>query len=360
MSQATILGRAARGWTRAASATPMVGVVDVLLRGLGQVMLQNNPATGLVLAAGVLVGDPLLAVAGLVGLGSSTLAAHLLGAEHGLIRDGQFGFNGVLVGIALAANLRPDSLLVLYVIAAGASSTLVLLALGHLLGRYQVPVLTAPFVLVTWAGLLAADRLDHLDPDGPGVPAPSRAGTFEGSFAGSFEALLRGISQVVLQDSWATGLLLLFGVLLSSRISALFAVVGSTVGAATALALGGQDPSVVHGVFGFNAVLSAIAVGGLFFVLTWCSALLAVLAAAGAAALTAGMAAVLAPSGEPALTAPFVLVTWLCVLAGRAVPALRPVALADVITAEQVRRDHRTGGGTPPTPPGSDPPPVTR
>ena len=40
-------GRAAASWATLAERNPAVGVVDTLLRGVGQVMFQNNPLTGL-------------------------------------------------------------------------------------------------------------------------------------------------------------------------------------------------------------------------------------------------------------------------------------------------------------------------
>ena len=58
-------------------------------------------------------------------------------------------------------------------------------------------------------------------------------------------------------------------------------------------------------------MLCAIALGGLFFVLTWQSAIYALLAAVFSVVAFAGIAVLLSPIGMPALTAPFVLTTWL-------------------------------------------------
>ena len=57
-----------------AERNPAVGVVDTLLRGVGQVMFQNNPLTGLLFLVGILVNSFKLGGAGLLGLAASTLA----------------------------------------------------------------------------------------------------------------------------------------------------------------------------------------------------------------------------------------------------------------------------------------------
>ena len=70
--------RVADRWAGLAQRSPAVGVVDTLLRGVGQVMFQNNPLTGLLFLVGILVNSAKFCGAGLLGLAASTLAAYLL------------------------------------------------------------------------------------------------------------------------------------------------------------------------------------------------------------------------------------------------------------------------------------------
>ena len=78
--------------------------------------------------------------------------------------------------------------------------------------------------------------------------------------------LFRGVGEVMFEDNLLTGVIFLVAILVNSRISALFAVLGSAVALLTALALGANGFLIYHGLYGFNAVLCAIALGGLFFV----------------------------------------------------------------------------------------------
>src|SRR5688572_5208213 len=142
--------RVAESWATMAQRNPAVGVVDTLLRGTGQVMFQNNPLTGLLFLVGIFVNSAKFGGAGLLGLAASTLAAYLLGADRMLIRNGLFGFNGILVGIGLAFFLEFEPLLVVYIVLGAAVSAIVMMALANLLSPWDMPALTAPFVLSAW------------------------------------------------------------------------------------------------------------------------------------------------------------------------------------------------------------------
>src|ERR687898_2972978 len=91
--------RAADNWATMAERNPAVGAVDTLLRGVGQVMFQNNPLTGLLFLVGIFVNSAKFGGSALLGLAASTLAAYVLGADRALIRNRLFGFHGVRVGL---------------------------------------------------------------------------------------------------------------------------------------------------------------------------------------------------------------------------------------------------------------------
>jgi urea transporter len=352
--------RAADSWATMAQRNPAVAVVDTLLRGVGQVMFQNNPLTGLLFLVGIFVNSLKFGGVALLGVAASTLAAYLLGADRALIRNGLFGFNGVLVGIGLAFFLEFDVLLAVYIVLGAAVSTIVMMALINLLSPWDMPALTAPFVLTTWLLLFAVYQFEFLHPTeliAPLAPDPEAAvqtelrelatGAGGLTVANLAHGFFRGVGEVMFQDNLLTGVIFLVAILVNSRISAAFAAVGSALALLTALALGGDGVAIYHGLYGFNAVLCAIALGGLFFVLTWKSALYALLAAVFSVPVFAAIAVLLSPIGMPALTAPFVLTTWLFLWPKASFGALQPVALADVTTAENIRASSRVGAAGP-------------
>lgn len=87
--------------------------------------------------------------------------------------------------------------------------------------------------------------------------------------------------------------------------------------------------------------LPVVAVGGVFFVLTWRSALAEIACAAAGALLFAAVGTLLAPLGLPGLTLAFCLATLAFLLIKDDTPRLQPVDLADITTPEEHRRAAR-------------------
>jgi hypothetical protein len=120
-----------------------VGAIDILLRGVGQVMFQNNPITGLLFLVGIFINSYEYGLTALLGLVVATFAAYLLGADRTLIRNGLFGFNGVLTGIALSVFLQWDWHVALYIILGAIVSTIAMMGLAKLLISWDIAPLTA-------------------------------------------------------------------------------------------------------------------------------------------------------------------------------------------------------------------------
>lgn len=357
MDLSAISDRMGDPWNRLVRKNVAVGFVDTLLRGTGQVMFQNNPITGLLFLIGIFYNSYQLGIAGVIGLLASTVAALILGADRTFIRAGLFGFNGILTGIGLAFYIQPgwSPVLVVYIIVASVLSTIVLMALANFLSAWDISALTAPFVLTTWLFLFAVLLSAHLHTGAlvnPALPKPnatvstmlrpSPADLTTGAgitVVNLFEGLLRGVGEVFFQNNMVTGLIFLIAILINSRVSALLGALGSLVGLVTALwLLGGDGYAIYSGLYGFNGVLCGIALGGVFYVITWKSGLYALLCAMMSAVMFASLVAFLSPLGMPTLTAPFVFSTWLFLLPKGSFHALQPVPLAEVTTPEQVRR----------------------
>ena len=145
-------------------------------------------------------------------------------------------------------------------------------------------------------------------------------------------ALFRGVGQVFLQDNLWTGVVFAIAILVNSRVCCGFALLGSALGGLTALMLGGDGVTIYHGLYGFKAVLSGIALGGRpdglacprrVLGLNWRSTIYAVLGTIFSAIVFAAIAVALSPIGMPALTAPFVLATWVFLLPAASFKALQ-------------------------------------
>ncbi|PQM28874.1 urea transporter [Sphingopyxis lindanitolerans] len=301
--------------------------LDHLLRGVGQVMLQNNSYAGLLFLVGIFYHSPLFGSAVLIGTGVSTATAMLLGVDRRLVRAGMFGFNGGLVAVALLTFLQPNALTWALLVFTAACSTIVMAAMLRLLAVWKLPVLTAPFVFISWCVFLATARFGRLESTHllPTAGLP-KAVTVEGVVTASTigEGLFNGIAQVFFQGNLVTGLIFAIGLLIASRVACAAALAGSLIGLLVAWGMGAAEPAIRSGAFGYNGVLVAVALGSSFFALDRRSLAYALLAAIATPLVFAGVSAALEPLGIPALTFPFVLVTWLFLLAAALFPSLRP------------------------------------
>lgn len=301
---------------------------DSVLRGIGQVMLQNNSYAGLLFLAGVCWNSWQFAAGALLGTVVSTATAVWLGADRTLVRQGLYGFNGALVAIALLYFLAPSALTLGVLVFATACSSVVMAALLSLFEGRRLPVLTAPFVFVSLACFLAAARFGRLEVTQmlPTAGLPKAAGV-EGvvTLSTLLEGLFNGVAQVFFQGSVVTGVIFVLALLVSSRLAMVLALLGALTGLLVAWGMGAAEPAIRAGAFGFNGVLTAIALGGVFFAprgAVWIHALLGVVATT---AMFAALSAALEPLGMPAMTLPFVLVTWVFVLASRRFARLTPL-----------------------------------
>lgn len=332
---------------------PILGFVDWNLRGIGQVVFQNNPLSGLIILLALFFNSWIYGVICIFGVVVATAMAIMLKSDRGLIRDGLFGFNGALVALALvaftSADFRtgavPSPHLAVYIIFAAAMTTIVFQAIATLLTPHRVAALTAPFVLTGWLFLFAVLKFAAIEA-GP-LAKPVSPDQYDAAISYVLPTWYMGIGnaigQIFFQDNWITGYLIIVGIAVNSRISAGMALVGAAGAALVAVVFGGPEGAIRDGLFGYNAALTAIALGGFFLVLTWQSFVYTLFGIVVSTWLWASVAIFLTPIGMPVLTSTFVLVTWLMLLGQYGFKALIPVLPSNATTPEANRRRHLSG-----------------
>jgi len=310
-------------WESLCAASGALRFIDVNLRSVGQVMFQDNPLSGVLFLAAIAWGSfaagvPQVLFAGLIAVVAATLTAQWLRVDRASLHAGLYGFNGVLVGLALATFLAPGPLLWAYVVLGAAVSVVAMEATASVAKAWSMPALTFPFVLVTWLLLLATYGFaglagTALPAAGVVVPFTSMAATRLD--AGAFvQATLLSISQVFLKGSVIAALFFLAGLAVNSLAAAIAAVAGAIVAVTTAHALGAESDLVTGGLLGFSPVLTAVALGTVFHRPGLRVAAYAALGTIFTVVAQAAFNVALTPIAIPALTGPFVLVTWMFLL----------------------------------------------
>jgi urea transporter len=344
-------------WQARVEANPFADFVDYCLRGVGQVVFMNNPITGLLILVGTFVASAWLGVASVIGLVASTLVAILIGIDRGLIRAGLFGFNGILVGAGLSLFLAPawDPLAIVWIIVVSGFSSILMASLAAVFQVWSVPPFTLPFNFATLIFLVAGLQLANAQVGplvgpaevqslGNNVETALRSADGAASadnIEGWANAIMRGIGQLFFANDVVAGILIIVGIAVASRIAAVFALVGSTMGMLTGLALGANGIAIYNGLWGFNSFDACLAIGGVFYVLSVRSAILAVGCAVATALLFGALAALFTPWGLPALTLPFCFGTLAFTLMKYSTDKLVPVEPADITTPEGNLRRYR-------------------
>ena len=172
--------------------------VDWNLRGVSQVMFVNNPLSGLIIAAAMLVAAPVTGSLALVACVVANGVALLANLSRSSLKSGLFGYNAVLVGCALAlCTVDVEYKFVLAVVGA-LLSVLFSLTIGSLtIATFNVAPLTVPFnisILLLLAALTTRDVYFGSHPDSVVVTPLDDQVPLSALFF--VKALFRGVSQV--------------------------------------------------------------------------------------------------------------------------------------------------------------------
>ncbi len=300
--------------------------IDICLRGIGQVMFQDNPVSGLLflLAVGwgsVAAGVPEVAIGGVIAVLVATVTAWWLRVDDAALGAGLFGYNAFLVGIALPTFLAASPLLWTYLVIGAMVSVVATLAVANLMKTWGVAALTAPFILVTWLLLLSAYAFSGIHGEAlpsPGQIAPIPAEAAQPLAVADFvQGMLISISQVFVKGNGIAALLILAGLAAGSLAAAGIAVAAALISVIVAHALGAESQLITAGLTGFNPILTAIALGTVFYQPSARVMVYTLIATVLTVMVQGAMVSALTPFGIPTLTASFVLVTWLFLLSGQ-------------------------------------------
>ena len=296
----------------AAVAPPVAFARDALLNSYAQVLFSSSGVVGLLLLAATAV-SPRLAVGGTAAVALALLSARLLNLSSDQARSGLLAYNALLVGIGSAAMLSPSAHTVGLVALAVVATVLLTAALYSAMGvTFNLPVLTLPFLLVFTMVLAAAPAL--------GVEVKwlvVGGGVLTLALPARLELLLQSLGAIFFLPRADAGLLVLAGMLVHSRIATLLALVGFALSQLVGFSLVGESHALMPVVLAYSFQLTAVALGGTWFVPSPSSFVLAGLGSLTCGLITLGTVPDLAAPTLPQLLLPFNLTLILLLYAMR-------------------------------------------
>lgn len=226
--------------------------IDQTLKGIGQIMLQENRWTGLLFIIGLFIGSWQYAAAAILAAAAGTAAAKLLKYNQQEIDAGLYGFSPALVGVVLVF-LFDDILIIWFLVIAGG---ILAAMIQHFFITKKIPAYTFPFILVAWAFIFLIRQYTEIP------PSELLQIKFEPKQLDVFLAPTNGFGEVIFQASVLSGVIFFIAVFINSPVAALYGLAASLLGAVLSVVNGQPLEQINLGLFGFNAVLTAIVFAG--------------------------------------------------------------------------------------------------
>nr|XP_020841410.1 urea transporter 1 isoform X4 [Phascolarctos cinereus] len=271
--------------------------LDWILRGVSQVVFINNPISGIIIIAGLLVQSPWWTLTGCLGNIVSTLTALLLSQDSPIFSS----------------------------------------ALGSVFSKWDLPVLTLPFNMALTMYSAATGSKNPFFPTKVATTSVSNVTWSQINVPELLKAIPVGVGQIYGCDNPWTGGLFLVAILLSSPLMGLHAAIGSTVGIIAGLTLSASFDDIYVGLWGYNSSLACMAIGGIFMALTWQTHLLSLACALFTAYLTAALTNMMAVFGLSTCTWPFCLATLIFLLVTTKNHSIYKLPLSKVTYSEENR-----------------------
>lgn len=275
--------------------------LDSTLRGIGQIIFQDNRWSGVLFLVGVATGTMYssnaiwMTLFGIVGSLAGAVLAVLARRPLTEVTQGLHGFNPSLVGM-VTFFWYPLNVATIGLAVAG---MVVAWGITQLIRQTSIPGYTLPFILVGWVIHLIGGTFGWLP----------LAGVAEGKKLDFMAALLEGFSEIMLIGGGKiSGVFFLVGILIGNRWHGVLAFIASAIGLLVAVHDGDPVNSVNLGLYGYNAILTAIAMSFVSkeIYAPICGAFLSVI-----------LVELWSFLPMPALTAPFVIATWMLILVRR-------------------------------------------
>ncbi|MDX2213486.1 MAG: urea transporter [Oculatellaceae cyanobacterium bins.114] len=332
-------------WSRFKAQTPF-RLFRAICAATAEILFLRGVSTGAFLLAAMLLQPPVL-ILGLTAVLTAVVFSRLVqlepkdcnSLELGIANRPPLLFNPLLAGLGVGYLFQLSVPALFLAATAGVLAFLLTWTLAHILKTFLwLPVLSLPFILVSWVVHLAAFHYAGLDH----AILPAHAYTI--GLPLPLEGFLRALGLIFFLPNVWVGMVVALLLFLNSRIQFLLAIASYVLGTVLRGVLTGTFDYVYYDPAALNFILVALAIGGFYLLPSPRSYLLAAIATTLVALLSEAIGVFWAAVGLPVHALPYNLVTmlllYLLTIAGNRslvrIPQTSPEKTLDVeLTARQ-------------------------
>jgi urea transporter len=251
---------------------------ESLTKSYAQVFFSDHKGFGIALLLLTFI-DVYVGFYGLLAVSTALLVAKGLGFYEVYIRKGFYGFNALLIGVGLGIYFEPGLLLFVLVVLSGILAVLFSVTLEGVLGKYGLPFLSIPFILIFWMVRLTFGQFEALGLSERGVYVLNDMYTLGGenliqlyewvnrlAMPETLKSYFLSLGAIFFQQTLIAGIVAAFGLLIYSRIAFTLSFLGFYVAYFFYMLLGVPFSPLTFSYIAFNYILVAIALGGYFII----------------------------------------------------------------------------------------------
>jgi urea transporter len=252
--------------------------INAILFSYSQIFFAKNKAFAIILII-VSFLDWWMGIAGLTAIITANITAYLMGFNRENIKNGIYGFNSLLVGLGIGIYFAASWNVFIIVIFASIMTLFVSFVLEGLLAKYGLPFLSLPFLFSIWLLYISFHQFNNFGLSLKDIYTANELYSIGGlklvkandwlnnlPYPAGLKTYFLSLGAIFFQFNIFGGILIALGLLIHSRQSFLMSLLGFYAAYIfyNFIGVGSENLSVTY--YGFNFILSAIAIGSYFLV----------------------------------------------------------------------------------------------
>lgn len=262
--------------------------------------------------------NPITGLSGITATAVALLFSYWIGLDRTQISYGTYSYNALMIGLVLGAQYN-FTLSYITVLTFGSTlSVLMAVWFSSVLHKYKLPSLSLSFIVTLWLIIIGLRSYTNVEMSETGLfrlndwytlggsKLVEWMNTIENSGLPDFvDVYLKSLSAVFFQYNIVSGIIILSGLIIWSRIAFLLSLMGFIIGYLFYFSLSGEFSQLYYSYIGFNFILTAIALGGFYVIPSRASFVLAIISMPIIGIFISGLSGLLSVYQLPMYSLPF-------------------------------------------------------